>query len=304
MALATRPKPSVNHKKRKAQHHRQGKPYLKAYWPYLPIALIIAGGLFINSNWPKPSVLGATSDYSTNVLLSATNQARAQHNESALTIDSRLMAASQAKANDMASHNYWSHNTPDGKTPWAFITNAGYQYQTAGENLAYGFNNASDTVKGWMNSSEHRANILNNTYQNVGFGVAQSPNFQGHGPETIVVAEYAQPVGGGISISFSVPNSSTNTAPADVKGASTEIAPQNVSRIQVLTGGHAQWIGLAATIVMLAALGIFIARHGYRVRRALSRGEAFVAHHPYLDIAIVFIFMAGYVVTRTSGFIR
>lgn len=51
MALATRPKPNVSHKKRQAQHHRYSKPYLKTYWPYLPMMAILAGGAVINQTW-------------------------------------------------------------------------------------------------------------------------------------------------------------------------------------------------------------------------------------------------------------
>lgn len=52
MALATRPKPKVQHKKRVAQHHRQSKTYLKAYWPYLPMLAIVAVGVVVSSHWP------------------------------------------------------------------------------------------------------------------------------------------------------------------------------------------------------------------------------------------------------------
>ena len=46
-----------------------------------------------------------------------------------------------------------------------------------------------------MNSAEHRANILDGNYQDVGFATANSSNFVGTGPETIVVAMYGEPVG-------------------------------------------------------------------------------------------------------------
>lgn len=44
MALATRPKPKVQHKKRRAQHHRKSKNYMKPYWPYLPMLAIVGLG--------------------------------------------------------------------------------------------------------------------------------------------------------------------------------------------------------------------------------------------------------------------
>ena len=291
MALATRPKPKIHARKRQAAHHRQNKQYLKSYWPYLPMLLIVGLGLMVNSAWSKHSVLGAKSDFSSSSLLGDTNAERAKNNEAGLVLSPQLAAAAQAKAEDMVKANYWAHNSPDGKTPWTFITASGYQYQTAGENLAYGFANAGDSVTGWMNSPEHRANILDNNYQNVGFGVASSPNYQGQGPETVVVAEYGQPV----------------TAAGDVPstlGASTEIAAQPVSRVQVLTGGQPVWALVAVVGVTTAAMALFIVRYGYRFHRVLSNGEAFIVHHPYFDIAMVFVITAGVILTRTSGVIR
>jgi uncharacterized protein YkwD len=299
MALATRPKRPPQHKKRIGAHHRRSKHYMQPYWPYLPMLMLVVVGLAINSAWSTKSVLGSESNFQTATLLEATNQQRTDADEANLTLDSRLMAAAQAKADDMTAKNYWSHNSPDGRTPWSFVTAAGYGYQVAGENLAFGFNNASDTVAGWMNSSEHRANILNQDYQNVGFGVASSPNYQGKGPATIVVAEYAAPSASVATISFNVDNPN-----AQVKHASTELAAKPVSRIQVLTDGQAAWSLAAISAITGAALAVFLIRHGFRIRRLINQGEAFVAHHPYLDIAIVFIVMAGFLLTRTSGLIR
>ncbi len=302
MAVATRPKKNIHTRKSQAKHHRHSKHYLKAYWPYLPMLTIAVVGLMINSLWSSSNnVLGAKSDFSSTSLLDKTNLNRADKNQAGLTISPQLSAAAQAKANDMAQHNYWAHNSPTGKTPWTFIEASGYQYQAAGENLAYGFTNANDTIVGWMNSTEHRANIMNDAYQNVGFGVAQAANYQGKGPQTIVVAEYGQPIAAVANITFKVDN------PASVAGASksaTELSAKPVSRIQVLTGGQAAWSALALSALTGAALMLFIVRHGFRIRRTISRGEAFVAHHPYLDIAVVFIFVAGFVLTRSSGIIR
>jgi hypothetical protein len=91
----------------------------------------------------------------------------------------------------MIVRNYWSHNTPEGNSPWTFITKAGYQYLKAGENLAYGFLTSAGVVTGWMNSTAHRANVLDATFKDVGFGIASGPNYQG-GENTVVVAMYGQ----------------------------------------------------------------------------------------------------------------
>ncbi len=308
MAIATRSKRTTSHyKKRSGRHHRHSKTYLKTYWPYLPMLLIVGIGIAVNALWSAGGVLGTSSNYSSGDLLGSTNQARELDNETDLTIDPLLTAAAQAKANDMVKRNYWAHNTPDGKTPWTFITAAGYQYQEAGENLAYGFPDATDTVTGWMNSPEHRANILNAAYQNVGFGVASSPDYQGKGPKTVVVAEYGRPVAAATTVTFTVPNPTTGTAGAQdtsLNGAGKEIASRPVSRIQLLTGGNAAWASLTVSAIAGAALALFIVRHWFHFKRFISRSELFIVHHPWLDIGATLIFTLGFILTRTSGLIR
>lgn len=252
--------------------------------------LVVGIGLVVNVVWSNAAVLGTKSDYSNLSLLNQTNQRRADQNEQSLTIDPELTAAAQAKANDMVAHDYWAHNSPDGKTPWSFINAAGYQYQKAGENLAYGFSSAADAVAGWMNSPEHRANILDASYQNVGFGVATSPNFQNTGPQTIIVAEYGEPVGA-TGIAGLQDNDITNSA-------------RPVARIQLLTGGQASWSVALVSAIMGAAIAVFVVRHGFRIKRMLNNGEAFVAHHPLLDIIIVIVITIGFVLTRASGIIN
>jgi hypothetical protein len=299
MALATRPKPKVHHKKRQAGHHRQSKPYLKAYWPYLPMLLVVGLGIAVNSLWSNTHVLGSQADFSGSALLSDTNQKRSASDESVLSLNTALSAAAQAKANDMAIHDYWSHTSPDGQTPWSFITSSGYNYQQAGENLAYGFASANDVISGWMNSQEHRANILNDAYSEVGFGVAVSQNYQGHGPQTIVVAEYAEPAEAAAHITFQVDNQ-----PVQAVKSAQEIAAQPVSRVQVLTNGQAVWSLAAVSAITGVAATLFILRHGFRLKRWLNQGEAFVVQHPYVDVAIVFVVTVGYLLTRTSGIIK
>lgn len=307
MALATKPKPkpSVHHKKRQAKHHRQSKQYVKSYWPYLPMLLVVAIGAVINSFWSSYGVLGTSSDYSHSALLDSTNQQRLAANQSELTIDPLLTAAAQAKANDMAARNYWSHDTPDGKAPWAFISAAGYNYELAGENLAYGFNGAEEAVIGWMNSPGHRANILNASYQNVGFGVVTSPNYQGRGEQTIVVAEYGKPSTSVANIRFTVPGTEapTATTPAVVAG-DREPESRLVSRLQLLNQGQPTWTTFAVTLIATSAVLVFMIRHGFYLRRLLVKGEVFVAHHPVFDFFIITLATVGFVLTRTGGIIK
>jgi uncharacterized protein YkwD len=305
MSLVTKQKRKtpIAQKKRVGQHHNKSKQYVKQYWPYLPMLLVVGLGLMVNSLWSSHGVLGAQSDYSATSLLSATNANRSTAGETRLTLDPQLTAAAQAKANDMVASNYWAHTAPNGKTPWDFITASGYQYQSAGENLAYGFTDAVSTEAGWMNSTDHKANILNQNYSQVGFAVAQSPNYQGKGPQTIVVAEYASPVAAAANITFTVPSTAGNSVVPQVKAA-TDINPVSVARIQLITNGRATWSLFAVSLIASTALCVFLLRHGLRLQRAFAKGEQFITHHAMLDIVILIIAMAGFVLTRTSGIIR
>ncbi len=304
MALATRPAPQAHHRKRQAHHHRQSRHYLRPYWPYLPMLLIVGLGLLVNSAWSGAGVLGTSSDFSSRSLLMDTNAERSKNGEPALSLDVRLEAAAQAKADDMVRSDYWAHESPAGKTPWSFITANGYQYSSAGENLAYGFDGADSSVAGWMNSAEHRANILNASYSDVGFGVASSPDYVGHGPQTIVVAEYGQPAAAGSPSDTTKVGAGLPAAPLDSNVLGTADSQQPVSRIQILAGGGQAW-SLVAVITLAGAAGaLFILRHSYRLHRVLNRGEVFVTRHPYLDIAVVLIVTAGCVLTRVSGIVR
>ena len=103
-----------------------------------------------------------------------------------MVINDELSQAASAKADDMFQYNYWAHNSPSGKTPWAFITAAGYKYIYAGENLARGFTTTQSVIDAWMASPDHRANMLSSNYQDVGFAV-KSGNLNGE--DTVLIVE-------------------------------------------------------------------------------------------------------------------
>jgi uncharacterized protein YkwD len=136
----------------------------------------------------KPSVLAYATSMSRSDLFAAANASRAANGLAPFTLNGQLNNSAQAKAQHMADNNYWAHVAPDGTQPWYFFEAAGYDYVRAGENLAYGFSSSYATNDGWMNSPSHRANVLGD-YVDVGFGIVNSPTFQG-GENTIVVAHY------------------------------------------------------------------------------------------------------------------
>lgn len=141
---------------------------------------------------PSSHVLRYATSMSRDELLAQCNSSRTANGLPALTLNTKLNSSAQAKAQHMANNNYWAHDAPDGTQPWYFFEAAGYSYSRAGENLAYGFDNAQATNSGWMNSPGHKANILGD-YTEVGFGFINSADFQGN-ENTVVVAHYAKPL--------------------------------------------------------------------------------------------------------------
>ena len=106
------------------------------------------------------------------VVADLTNEKRLASNLQPLESDQLLESVAQLKAQDMAQKGYFSHTSPDGKTPWYWFEKAGYRYEMAGENLAIHFFDSQDLVATWMDSSSHRANILNRNFTETGIGVA------------------------------------------------------------------------------------------------------------------------------------
>ena len=90
-----------------------------------------------------PDILGFASQIPVAEIVNLTNQERTGHGLSQLQLDSRLSAAAAQKAADMFAKNYWAHVSPTGTQPWFFISESGYTYRYAGENLARDFSNSS-----------------------------------------------------------------------------------------------------------------------------------------------------------------
>ncbi len=125
-------------------------------------------------------------------IFTLTNEQRLQAGSPKLTENAQLMMAAAHKAADMFAENYWAHDSPSGETPWDFITNAGYAYTAAAENLAKNFDTSSQVIAAWMNSPEHRTNLLNARYQDVGIAVVNGTLLGEQ--TTLVVMEFGQPV--------------------------------------------------------------------------------------------------------------
>ena len=165
-----------------------------------------------------------------NALVDETNENRTTNNLPALHENSLLDAAAQLKANNMAANNYFAHTSPSGLTPWYWFGQVGYSFEYAGENLAVNFSDSHDVTNAWMNSPEHRANILDANYTDIGMASAQG-TFQGH-PATYVVELFASPAPTPVAVNIIPGISSANAAPSPTPApasAATSTKPKSVT---------------------------------------------------------------------------
>lgn len=98
------------------------------------------------------------------------NEIRVKNGLNKLTADWELSRVARYKSRDMSENRYFSHNSPIYGTPFQMIKNFGISYRAAAENIAKGQSTPQAVVNAWMNSSGHRANILNANYNKIGVG--------------------------------------------------------------------------------------------------------------------------------------
>jgi uncharacterized protein YkwD len=116
------------------------------------------------------------------LIFTGTNQFRADEKRKPLKTNPQLTEAAQAFAEYLAKTDKFSH-TADGNEPWDRTTKAGYQYCIILENIAFEFNSegfttealATSNIRGWEHSPGHRKNMLDPDVQEIGIGIARSP---------------------------------------------------------------------------------------------------------------------------------
>ena len=105
------------------------------------------------------------------------NEIRRNNGLKELTHDWQLSRVARYKSQDMKDNKYFAHNSPVYGTPFQMMKSFGITYKTAGENIAKGQATPQAVVNAWMNSSGHRANILNPSYTHIGVGYVAGGNY-------------------------------------------------------------------------------------------------------------------------------
>jgi uncharacterized protein YkwD len=147
------------------------------------VALVFAATSVFSLAAPSPAAAwseNAFSAASENELVALTNQSRAAAGRKALKVDSELRSIARWRSKDMIQRDYFSHDIPGYGRVFDVMSDKGYCYHIAGENI--GWNNASDSTatqkvhNAFMDSSGHRANILGKAWDVIGIGAYKGAN--------------------------------------------------------------------------------------------------------------------------------
>ncbi len=246
----------------------QYRPHLIRRYGILTMLLLIIGIQAGYNLAVTGSVLGAQVSVSNNALLDTTNAQRIAQHLPALNLNAKLSEAAYEKANDMLKQQYWAHVAPDGTTPWAWFRKVGYNYSYAGENLAKNFTTADAATTAWMASPEHRANILNSHYTDVGFAVV-SGTLQGENT-LLIVALYGRPAG--------------DVAVAGAQTGVVTAAPTSTQPISVITriGMSLQSLtpaALGSVMLLIVMTGVALTAHLYRDKLPRAINRSWRRHH-------------------------
>jgi uncharacterized protein YkwD len=131
-----------------------------------------------------PSVPGTMSALE-QAVVDLTNQARQQNGLAPLLVNAALVRSAEIQSANMAQLNVLSHTLTGVAQPTLQSRAAavGYAYSWLGENIAFNYPDAASLVAAWMNSPEHRANMLNPNFTDVGVSVAWNKLGQAYATE-------------------------------------------------------------------------------------------------------------------------
>lgn len=213
------------------------------------------------------TVLGARQHITVAELLRSTNDERHASNLPQLALNDKLTEAALLKAQDMFKQQYWAHTSPAGATPWHWFGRVGYDYTYAGENLAKNFASSKAVSAAWMASPEHRANILDTHYTQVGFAVVDG--ILSSKPTTLVVALYGKPVS--VSPAIAAP------AVSQVKAAPQQ--PIDLTTRLVMAAKSFTFPALLALTLLTVSSTVATTAHFYRKKLPKHLRSSWYRHH-------------------------
>lgn len=122
---------------------------------------------------PKEETTPSTSVTPSSIekaVIDLTNAEREKAGLAPYKVDHKLVASARAKSNDMATNNYFDHNSPTYGSAGTQLGQFGVSFRGWGENIAKGQQSAEQVVTEWMNSPGHKKNILHADMTHIGVG--------------------------------------------------------------------------------------------------------------------------------------
>ena len=125
--------------------------------------IIFSGSVKATDTTTVDLAVTGTKDYNkAQEVLTLVNNVRKEQNKSELKMDEELMEAAMNRAMEISI--LFSHTRPNGTSCYTACSKMG------AENIAAGSSTAEGTMEQWMNSTGHKENILNNSFQTIGIG--------------------------------------------------------------------------------------------------------------------------------------
>jgi hypothetical protein len=260
------------------------RPHLIRRYGLMAIFFVVIGIQLGYNGASTGNVLGRQSDITINSLLYQTNLERSQADKPALKLNAKLNQAAYLKVQDMFDKQYWAHNAPDGTQPWKWFGDVGYNYSEAGENLAKNFTTTNSVMTAWMDSPEHKENVLKTEYQDVGFAIMDG-ELDGK-PTSLIVALYGQPAEGLVA--------GVQTAFTGADPSQANILTQFAIAAQSLTPAVMGSLALILGAIIVAAYA-----HAYRRKLPKKLRKTWYLHHGLykvvglLSFGVILVLMYG-----------
>lgn len=145
------------------------------------------------SAWLTPDIASEQAQK----IVAMTNEIRISLGINKLSVSNKLTDAAANKARDMLVNQYFAHTSPSGHALNYWLEGVNYNYDVAGENLAMGFNDASQVVNAWSKSKTHYSNMIDPNFNEIGVAMI-SGSFHDH-DTTFVAQHFGSPKASSIS---------------------------------------------------------------------------------------------------------
>ena len=219
------------------------------------------------------TVLGAS--ISSSVLVDYTNESRLAYNEPPLVRNEKLDRAAQLKGEDMAKEGYFSHESPEGVTPWHWFKSVGYIFSYAGENLAVDFTESKDVQNAWLESPTHKANLLNVKFKEI--GIATVEGYYENNPTIFVVQMFGTPAKAESKVTkdASVVHNSTNSLV--VTGTSSQLSTATTTELRsVMTDDNLVVVENTNAIKIDSINNVPVTKYSTWYERAVFSGSKYI----------------------------